>query len=79
MMAKNHAEICPVCKGKGKVSVDIKDGTRYTGNIDYAKMCYGCNGKGWVTVRDEQGGIMRCLTWFVVVMMFDYYGIIFSL
>lgn len=33
-----HSEICPVCKGKGKV----KD-----------KNCHGCFGRGWVTVYGD--------------------------
>ena len=32
------AELCPVCKGKGK----------YEG-----RECHGCNGKGWVEVRES--------------------------
>ena len=31
----SHAEICPVCKGKGKSGKG---------------KCHGCNGRGWVTV-----------------------------
>jgi hypothetical protein len=33
-----HSELCPVCKGKGKV----KD-----------KNCHGCFGKGWVTIYGD--------------------------
>lgn len=40
----SHAEICPVCKGSGKLEditpIDIRE-----------KSCHGCNGKGWVTVE----------------------------
>ncbi len=32
-----HAEICPVCKGNGKVEKET---------------CHGCGGKGWVQVDD---------------------------
>jgi len=35
----NHSELCPVCKGTGKVD---------------EKRCHGCNGLGWVTVVDGQ-------------------------
>ena len=34
-----HAELCPVCMGKGV----IPEGTS-------SKECHGCLGKGWVTV-----------------------------
>ena len=34
----SHAEICPICQGKGEV---------------LGKKCYGCGGKGWVTVHDQ--------------------------
>lgn len=32
-----HAELCPVCKGLGKIN---------------EKPCHGCDGKGWITVHD---------------------------
>jgi DnaJ-class molecular chaperone len=44
----SHAEICPVCLGKGKVQEDNPSGT----NIIY-NTCHGCGGQGWVTVKDE--------------------------
>ena len=34
-----HAEICPVCKGKGRID----------GNT-----CHGCDGKGWIAIRSEE-------------------------
>ena len=34
-----HAQICPVCNGKGK----LKDGSK----------CHGCGGKGWITIQDN--------------------------
>ncbi len=42
-----HSEICPVCKGTGK----IFDKT----NTTAFKTCYGCGGKGWVEIRDDSG------------------------
>lgn len=35
----NHAELCPVCQGHGKVAG--------------FKTCHGCCGIGWVTVQDQ--------------------------
>ena len=38
-----HAERCPVCLGKGRVT-------------DYylkERPCHSCQGKGWIEVRDE--------------------------
>jgi hypothetical protein len=34
-----HSELCPVCKGSGKIN-DIT--------------CHGCNGKGWVEVKNGE-------------------------
>lgn len=63
----SHAEICPICKGTGKLE---------------KRICHGCDGKGWVTVgidyppahysepwqefkwaRDESGNsiLVRCI------------------
>lgn len=42
-----HAEICPVCKGKGLI-VD-----EYSTSSWPTKTCHGCGGSGWVTVPDE--------------------------
>jgi len=39
----SHAQICPICGGKGKIK---KDRTYYIEQVE----CYGCSGKGWVTV-----------------------------
>jgi len=43
----SHAEICPICKGKGVVLVDPR------GTSNEKVVCHGCNGKGWVTVGVE--------------------------
>lgn len=34
----SHAELCPVCKGTGKVN---------------EKECHGCQGKGWIEIGDS--------------------------
>jgi len=39
-----HAEVCPICHGKG--TIPTEDGTGAT------RTCYGCNGRGWVEVND---------------------------
>ena len=38
MINMAHSEICPVCKGKGK----LED-----------KPCHGCAGLGWITIQDN--------------------------
>ena len=38
-----HAEKCPVCFGRGKVSYD---------SATEKLTCHGCDGKGWVVVPD---------------------------
>lgn len=46
----SHSELCPVCKGSGKI---IKDNPSTTSNIPSTEICHGCNGLGWVTVQDN--------------------------
>ena len=48
---KNHAELCPVCKGTGKVT----NQNTYTQSttIKYENKCHGCNGLGWVIVPGD--------------------------
>lgn len=48
-----HAELCPVCKGKGIVvdNYQALQATSTTARIQYT--CNGCKGKGWVTVIDS--------------------------
>lgn len=41
----SHAEICPICKGKG--TIEDKESTCG------GKSCHGCSGSGWVTVQDQ--------------------------
>jgi len=45
-----HAEICPICKGEGKLQLGTLPSTTYTVNT---KICHGCGGKGWVEVEDR--------------------------
>ena len=49
MSLTNHAEVCPVCMGKGKVPA--KDD--FTTSA-WEKICHGCLGKGWVVVPDPE-------------------------
>lgn len=45
-----HAEICPVCGGKGKIPIPTDErSTAAPGE----ETCHGCNGKGWVQVGVE--------------------------
>jgi len=46
-----HAEICPICRGEGKVISKTSTGFSTWPVID---TCYGCNGKGWIEVKDEE-------------------------
>lgn len=51
----SHAEVCPVCKGNGKIfdkTIPNCGGT--TANIYNLGTCHGCNGKGWVQVEDKE-------------------------
>jgi hypothetical protein len=41
-----HAELCPVCAGRGQV---FTMNPLYTGDT---QVCHGCGGTGWVTVQD---------------------------
>ena len=41
-----HAEICPVCSGKGQVALSAPFTTGAT------RPCHGCGGTGWVMVQD---------------------------
>ena len=43
-----HAEICPICNGKGIIEEEVgSTGKKIT------KVCHGCGGKGWIEVRDD--------------------------
>jgi hypothetical protein len=39
-----HAEVCPICHGKGVIPDE--------GGTSSVKTCHGCNGCGWVEVAD---------------------------
>ena len=53
-----HAEICPVCEGKGKVK---------------KKPCHGCSGLGWVTVQDEQSYPVPYYPYYPQYPMYPYW------
>ena len=46
-MRMAHAEICPICHGRGK----IKNPASVTAPVEVT--CHGCGGRGWVEVGDE--------------------------
>jgi DnaJ-class molecular chaperone len=51
----SHSEVCPVCKGLGKVfDATIPNYGITTSNIYNQATCHGCNGKGWVQVEDTE-------------------------
>jgi len=43
-----HAEICPICNGKGVIEEEIGSTGEKT-----IKICHGCGGRGWIEVRDD--------------------------
>lgn len=43
-----HPDVCPVCKGSGRVYTQGYSTTTAT-----MVTCHGCNGSGWVIVPDE--------------------------
>ena len=45
-----HSELCPVCKGKGKIPNDLSEGST---TAPYEKTCHACNGVGYILVPDE--------------------------
>ena len=46
------AELCPVCEGKGVVTLLIypEEGNKATDKVPTERTCHGCNGKGWVDI-----------------------------
>ena len=64
----NHAEKCPVCKGKGKVKsksiTTNSDGERTKEKIKIT--CHGCNGTGWVTVQDNNESIKEYIPYYPI-------------
>lgn len=58
----SHAEICPVCKGKGKINKNrsIIESELSFDPAKELKTCHGCGGLGWVAVRDEG---LKNLSW----------------
>ena len=46
-----HAELCPVCNGKGR----IRTGNAWTATGEGQwKSCHGCGGTGWITIQDPK-------------------------
>ena len=48
-----HAEICPVCKGKGRIPENYPVPYCDTPSKKL-KVCHGCGGNGWIEVSDPQ-------------------------
>lgn len=45
----SHAEVCPVCKGSGKVFSSSSNTTA----TSIQETCHGCDGDGWIIVDDN--------------------------
>jgi len=50
-----HAEICPICHGKGK----LPDDSKITAVREFKVTCYGCSGRGWIEVSDSDNAQIR--------------------
>ena len=46
-----HAEICPICQGKGTICNHEIGTPQYLHPT--CPTCHGCNGNGWVQVADD--------------------------
>jgi DnaJ-class molecular chaperone len=46
-----HAEICPVCGGKGRLQ--ISQVSTSTDASMHEETCHGCGGKGWIEVQND--------------------------
>ncbi|MBI9078339.1 MAG: hypothetical protein JEY79_17230 [Pseudodesulfovibrio sp.] len=44
-----HAEICPVCMGRGTYATAKPETSTTVTTTE--RVCHGCGGKGWVTVE----------------------------
>ena len=48
-----HAERCPICHGRGKLTYQSYYGESFTSGVVSDHVCHSCNGKGWVEVNDN--------------------------
>ena len=48
------AQLCPVCKGEGKITKVETYGNLTSCRATYQVTCHGCNGTGWVTVYQNK-------------------------
>jgi len=62
----SHAELCPVCRGAGKV--ENKGWQESSRLVNNELVCHGCQGLGWVTIYDGEyefgysGGTEKAVT-----------------
>ncbi len=49
LIPQSHAEICPVCKGNGKIMLPPNPNV-ISASGDYT-VCHGCGGLGWVMIK----------------------------
>jgi len=54
-----HAQICPLCGGRGKISKSLSEIQeeshrldRPMSDIENTRSCHGCHGRGWIEVAD---------------------------
>ena len=45
----SHAEVCPICGGKGTVKEDTNP---YSTACPTERICHGCGGRGWILIPD---------------------------
>lgn len=48
------AQLCPVCKGEGKITKVETYGNLTSCRASYQVTCHGCKGTGWVTVYQNK-------------------------
>ena len=48
------AQLCPVCKGEGKITRVETYGNLTSCRASYQVTCHGCKGTGWVTVYQNK-------------------------
>ena len=50
---RSRADLCPVCRGAGKVPGPYVNPADYTGIYTHPQTCHGCGGVGWVIVQEK--------------------------
>ena len=50
----SHAELCPVCRGAGKVPPEFSIYNKSSSAVELDKKCHGCDGQGWLSLDDDK-------------------------